>query len=68
MTTLEKITRDDLREMSDGETRQFKLATVGACYSGKATAYQLQYLIGCKFRVVVDPVNQIVAITRNNIQ
>lgn len=68
MITREKITRDDLREISDGETKQFKLPTAKACYSGKATAYQLQYLIGCKFKVVADFENSVLTITRNNIQ
>ena len=66
MTTQEKITRDDLRGMADGETRQFQLSTANACYSGRATAYQLQNILECKFRIISDYDKKTLTITRRD--
>ena len=66
MTTQEKITRDDLRGIADGETRQFQLSTAKACYSGRATAYQLQNILGCKFRIISDYDKKTLTITRKD--
>lgn len=62
--TKEKITRDDLRAMADGETKTFELGTVGACESGRVTAYTMQHYMGCKFSVRTNYANKTLTITR----
>ncbi len=60
-----KLTRDDLRSIEDGESKTFKLASASACNSGKASAYQFQYLLGCKFRVQTNYAENTLTITRS---
>lgn len=63
----EKITRDDLRTMSDGETKTFELETVGACDSGKVTACTMQRYLGCRFSVKTNYSEKTLTITRSKI-
>ena len=39
MTQVDKISRDDLRALHDGETRTFQLPSAAAVESGKTSAY-----------------------------
>ena len=50
----EKVTREELRSMEMGESRTFELPNAQACDNGKAVAYQMQNLLGCKFSVTTD--------------
>lgn len=61
---MERVTRDALRAMRDGETRTFDLPDAQACDNGKSTAYQLQNQLRCKFSVQTDYVNNRLTITR----
>lgn len=60
-----KLTRDDLRSIGMGETKTFTLPNAKACDTGKAVAYQLQNLIGCKFSVRTDYTARTLTITKN---
>lgn len=62
---MEKITREVLRQMAVGETKTFTLPNAQACDNGKSIAYQFQNLIGCKFSVSTDYVNNKLTITKN---
>lgn len=64
---MEKVTRDILRNMQLGETRSFDLPTVEACESGKATAYQMQNMLGCKFQASTDYANKRLTLTKSAI-
>ncbi len=66
MTTMkkEKITRDDIRVIAEGETKTFELGTIGACESGRVTAYTMQSHLGCKFHVQTDYANKTLTVTR----
>lgn len=63
----EKVTREDLRLMQMGETKEFDLPNAQACDSGKAVAYQMQNLLGCKFSVTTDYPSNKLTITKNAI-
>ena len=62
---MERVTRDALRSMHDGETRTFDLPDAQACDNGKSVAYQLQNVLRCKFSVQTDYVNNRLSITRS---
>ncbi len=64
MRTVDKITREDLRLMRDGETRTYKLPSPGAVESGKTTAYLLAKLEGGRFECARDLENCTLTITR----
>ena len=51
--------------MAIGETKTFTLPNAQACDNGKSIAYQFQNLIGCKFSVSTDYVNNRLTITKN---
>ena len=61
---MERVTRDALRAMADGETRTFDLPNAQACDNGKSVAYQLQNQLCCKFSVSTDYVNNRLTITK----
>lgn len=61
----EKVTREDLRAMRMGETRSFDLPNAQACDNGKAVAYQMQNLLGCKFSVSTDYTCNRLTISKN---
>lgn len=50
-----------------GETRTFELANAQQCDSGKATAYQTQNILRCKFSVQTDYSSNKLTITKNAI-
>lgn len=61
---VEKVTRNLLRDIKEGETVKAVLPDAKAIDSGKSTAYQLQNLLGCKFSVNADYTERTLAITR----
>ena len=61
---VERVTRDLLRDIKEGETVKAVLPDAKAIDSGKSTAYQLQNLLGCKFSVNADYTERTLAITR----
>lgn len=61
---MEKVTREVLRSMAMGESRTFDLPTVEACESGKATAYQYQNMLGCKFQAQTDYASKKLTLTK----
>ncbi len=63
----EKITRDDIRAIGEGETKTFELGTMGACESGRVTAYTMQRHLGCKFHVRTNYANKTVTVTRHSL-
>ena len=60
----EKVTREDLRSISKGETRTFELPSASACDSGKSMSYQMQNIIGCKFTCETNYTENTLSITR----
>lgn len=64
---VEKVTREDLREMQMGETKVFDLPNARACDNGKSVAYQMQNLLRCKFSVSTDYTSNKLTITKNAI-
>lgn len=60
----EKVTRDDLRAISRGETRTFELPSAAACDSGKSLTYQMQNILGCKFTCETNYTENTLTITR----
>lgn len=60
----EKVTREDLRALHNGETRTFELPTFAAVQSAKSSAYLLGHLEGCRFSCTTDPANNSITITR----
>ena len=61
---LERITRDDLRAMHNGESRTFELPTYDAILSAKASAYSLGRIEGCRFVFSTEPNRNRITITR----
>lgn len=61
----EKVTREELRSMEMEESRTFELPNAQACDNGKAVAYQMQNLLGCKFSVTTDYTANKLTITKN---
>ena len=64
---VEKVTRENLRSMEMGESREFELPNAQACDNGKSVAYQMQNLLGCKFSVTTDYTANKLTITKNAI-
>lgn len=62
-----RVTREDLRAMGPGETRTFALPDAKACDAGKATAYQMQNLLDCKFSISTDYAGNRLTITKNKL-
>lgn len=60
-----KVTCEALRGMDIGQTVTFDLPDASAIESGKATAYRLQNILGCKFSAVSDYSNNRLSITKN---
>ena len=61
---MDKVTREELKRMKDGETRTFTLLDAAACNSAKSLAYQTQVLIKCKFKIYTDYKNNRLTITK----
>lgn len=49
-----RVTREDLKGIPVGGSRVFALNSAKACDSAKATAYQMQNILGCKFKIATD--------------
>lgn len=60
----ERVTREVLTDMAMGETRVFQCGDARACDSGKATAYQMQNILGCKFTAETDYANGTLTLTK----
>lgn len=61
---LDKITRDDLRAIHDGETRTYELPDYAAVLSAKANAYATGRVDGCRFICSCDSLSPVITITR----
>ena len=59
-----RVTRELLKGMAAGETLTVELPDAAAIERGKASAYQLQRIEGCKFRMSSDYVARTLTITR----
>jgi hypothetical protein len=60
----EKVTREDLRAIHDGESRTFELPTYAAVLSAKASAYAFGRVEDCRFECSTDPDKNVLTITR----
>ena len=60
----DKVTREDLRAIHEGETRIFELPTYAAVLSARSLAYSTGRTDGCRFAYNVEPDRNIIAITR----
>lgn len=65
--TADKVTRDMLRGLNAGDSLTVTLPDAAAIESGKATAYTLQRLEGCKFSVQTDYVARTLTVTRSEL-
>ena len=61
---LDKITRDDLRAIHDGETRTYELPDYAAVLSAKANAYATGRVDGCRYVCSCDSLSPVITITR----
>ena len=61
---LERITRDDLRAIHEGESRTYDLPNYEAIQSARSTAYILGRIEGCRFAFATEPDSNRVTITR----
>jgi len=66
MIQVNKITRDDLRAMRDGETRTFQLPSPEAVESGKTSAYTYGKIAGVRFKCEASYANKTLTITRHD--
>jgi len=60
----DKVTREDLRAIRNGETRSFELPTYAAVVSGKSSAYILGRVDGCRFECKTEPSTNTLHVTR----
>jgi hypothetical protein len=63
--TRQRVTRAELKLMTVGETRAYKLPSAAACDSAKATTYQMQNLMRCRFTQRTDYTTNVITITRS---
>jgi hypothetical protein len=63
--TKQRVGRADLKMMNVGETKTFKLPSAKACDSAKATTYQMQNLMRCRFTQRTDYATNVITITRS---
>lgn len=61
---IDKVTREDLRAIREGETRTYELPTYAAVLSAKASAYACGRVEGCRFECRTDSDKPILSITR----
>lgn len=59
-----RVTREDLKAIPVGASKVFALNSAKACDSAKATAYQMQNILGCKFKIATDYSKCEIKITR----
>lgn len=62
--TEKRVDTKTLREMEEGETREFKLPDAPAINSGKAIAYRLVPILRCRFKAESDFINNTLRITK----
>lgn len=62
--TTDKVTRDDLRAIRQGESRRFVLPSYEAVLSAKTNAYSLGRIMGCRYVCAVEPDENVITITR----
>ena len=60
----ERVTREDLRAIREGETRTYELPTYAAVQSAKSSAYACGRIDNCRFVCSTDPVLPVLTITR----
>lgn len=60
----DKVTREDLRAIRQGESRTFELPNYAAVLSAKASAYAFGRMDGCRFMCSTDPEKPVLTITR----
>ena len=60
----DKVTREDLRAIHEGETRIFELPSYGAVRCARSLAYSTGRTDGCRFTYNVEPERNVIAITR----
>lgn len=64
---MERLTREDLRQMAIGEKKDFHLPDAQAIDNAGTTAYQFQNVERCKYSVSKDYKNNVITITKNAI-
>lgn len=62
--TKDKVTRDDLRQMTVGKTVIFVLPTAQKCVSAQVMCSYLKQYEGIEFSTSIDPANRTISITR----
>jgi len=60
----DKVTREDLRAIHEGESRTFELPTYAAVLSAKASAYAFGRVEECRFQCNCDSLAPVITITR----
>ena len=60
----DKVTREDLRAIHNGETRTFELPSYAAVLSAKASAYAFGRIEGCRFVCSTDSEAPVLTITK----
>ena len=60
----DKVTREDLRTIHEGESRSFELPTYAAILSARSSAYSFGRVEGCRFIYTVDRDRNVITITR----
>ena len=61
----DKVTREDLRALHDGDTRSYELPNYAACLTARAQAHGLAPLEGCRFETKIDQTTNTITITRH---
>ncbi len=62
---MERLTRNDLRQIRLGETKVFALPDARACNNAKALAYTLQREEKCKYSLSTDYATNELTVTKN---
>ncbi len=61
----EKVTMEALRQMAMNSTKEFRVGSSSGIYSGQATAYRAQRLLGCRFTTEANHDLGVIAITKS---
>ena len=64
MIRTDKVTREDLRAIHEGESRIFELPTYAAVLSAKSSAYAVGRLDNCRYECQADSDRPVLTITR----
>lgn len=54
-----------LRQMEMNSTKEFRVGDSAAIYSGQATAYRAQRLLGCRFSTTANHELGVIAVTKS---